>query len=78
MWGHAVEGVGRGTGGCGGMQLRVWGGGRGVRGHAVEGVGRGTGGCGGVQLDVVFHRGEAVSAPVAVQDASYLSYSCRS
>ena len=26
--------------------------------------------------DVVFNRGEAVSAP-AVQDASWLSYSCR-
>ena len=40
-----------------------------------EGDKAGEGGGDGVR-DVVFSRGEAVSAP-AVQDASWLSYSCR-
>ena len=40
------------------------------------GGGRGWVGGGDGVRDVVFIRGEAVSAP-AVQDASWLSYSCR-
>ena len=48
--------------------MGVWGGGGG------GGGGGGNYGGGGVYWDVVFDRGEAVSAP-ADQDASWLSYS---
>ena len=58
------EGRGEGVGGGGGG-----GGGMGGGGGGKEGGGDGV-------RDVVFNRGETVSAP-AVQDASWLGYSCR-